>query len=643
MRLLESVPISSSPYLQLAWASRDTFAASLRFHHLRVKELDMMRTIAANEAEQAEVFLRKAEWQIGELKHTLDVEGTGLLERSILSFGLCGREPSGGNDDEHASSLQVADVLKSAIPGRRLHTHATSCQVLLWCGFPLDAQAGSSTRLPPAHGYGAAQGFHLPTAMYRARLESSFCYHASLVNASPVNDCTGDIPRSLQHHVPEVTGDHRSGRSVIPPHDQGPDTTTPHIMPPHARTSTRVRRARGSSVPTPTVQTPFVDNSFAVPSQAISTWNPTHFDQPEPNPDINQGFTPGPYTVQDNPIPYFQSSLPLLTLPTLPSIARSISADQSYNAAPLMVWASIPHTAVLAHHQQQCGTSDIPSQVQHQVPGVNPYSGVSTPSTPTSCSQSQRDEQLEQVIKFASIALVNEMALNCDWRHKELSDAPIHAQQLWSDKINECIVMACVRFSHPQVDPLDTTAKRIVRSLSTFHSKMALMAESYGKKFLQVGTDAGQAPDFVVMQQRVAQITDPSIPGSFFLHQQNDAGEVERLFGHHILEEFHLDCWYTRDNSPVRIFKASYNTTTPNMLALSSVAGRCSNQGNTIKFSTETYVDHFNNYRDGILTGLRHPSFSQPLRHRLDWLNTQGKDQRLLKSFGLSLSLPPWL
>ncbi|KAG6373094.1 hypothetical protein JVT61DRAFT_6699 [Boletus reticuloceps] len=422
-------------------------------------------------------------------------------------------------------------------------------------------------------------------------------------------------------------------------------------MPPHARTSTCARRARGSSVPTPTVQTPFVDNSFAVPSQAISTWNPTLFDQPEPNPDINPGFTPGPYTVQENPSTYFQSSLPLPALPALPSIVRSIS-DQSYNAAPSMVWASVPQTAVLAHHQQQCGTSDVPSQVQHQIPGVNLHSGVSTPSTPTSwyshrqvsqagsrdvdylnlgrthSSQSQRDEQLEQVIKFASIALVNEMALNCGWRHKELSDAPIHARQIWSDKINECIVMACVRFSHPQVHPSDTTAKRIVRSLSTFRSKMALMVESYGKKFLQVGADAGQAPDFVAMQQRVAQITDPSIPGSFFLHQQNNAGEVERLFGHHILEEFHLDCWYTRDNSPVRVFKASYNTTTPNMLALSSVAvRRCSNQGNTIKFSTETYADHFNNYRDGILAGLRHPSFSQPLSHRLDWLNAQGKER----------------
>ncbi|KAG6370696.1 hypothetical protein JVT61DRAFT_11078 [Boletus reticuloceps] len=222
------------------------------------------------------------------------------------------------------------------------------------------------------------------------------------------------------------------------------------------------------------------------------------------------------------------------------------------------------------------------------------------------------------------------MTLNYGWHHKELSDTPIHTWQIWFNKITECIITACVRFSYSQFNPLDTTAKRIVRSLSIFRSKMALMVESYRKKFFQVGVDTsptGQAPDFIVMQQWVAQITDPSIPGSFFLHKQNDVGDVKHLFGHPILEEFHLNCWYTHENSPLRVFKTSYSTTTANMLALTSVVGQCSNQGHTIKFSTETYADHFNNFQDGILTGLRHPSFSQPLSHHLDWLNTQGKEQ----------------
>ena len=52
--------------------------------------------------------------------------------------------------------------------------------------------------------------------------------------------------------------------------------------------------------------------------------------------------------------------------------------------------------------------------------------------------------------------------------------------------------------------------------------------------------------------------------------------------------------------------------------------GRCSSQGNVVKFSTEEYADHFDNYQDSIISGLQHPSFGQQLRDRLQWLNTQG-------------------
>jgi hypothetical protein len=101
----EAEDLHSHDMLQLARASRDALAAYLRFHRLRVKELDMMRAIAANECDQAEIFLRKAEWQIGEIKHILNHEGGGLLEQSTLSaFGLSGNEPSGSGRDECASN-----------------------------------------------------------------------------------------------------------------------------------------------------------------------------------------------------------------------------------------------------------------------------------------------------------------------------------------------------------------------------------------------------------------------------------------------------------------------------------------------------------------------------------------------------------
>ncbi|KAH0838800.1 hypothetical protein J3R83DRAFT_7197 [Lanmaoa asiatica] len=96
----EMEDLHSHDMLQLAWASHDIFTAYLQFHCLSVKEFDIMHAIATNEYEQAEVFLKKADWQIGEIKHVLDSEEVGLLEQSMLSFGLSGKEPSGSDNDK---------------------------------------------------------------------------------------------------------------------------------------------------------------------------------------------------------------------------------------------------------------------------------------------------------------------------------------------------------------------------------------------------------------------------------------------------------------------------------------------------------------------------------------------------------------
>lgn len=75
-----------------------------------------------------------------------------------------------------------------------------------------------------------------------------------------------------------------------------------------------------------------------------------------------------------------------------------------------------------------------------------------------------------------------------------------------------------------QFNALLAIEKKLVQLLSVFRSNMAAMGESYGQEFLQVGMHAptpGQVPDFIVMQEQVVHITDPSGPGSFFLHKWN--------------------------------------------------------------------------------------------------------------------------
>lgn len=86
--------------LQLARASRDAFTARLQYHRLRLKELELMCSVVTDECEVAETFVKKAEWQIGEIKHILNREGGGLDEHGVRSaFRTSGQESSDSDDN----------------------------------------------------------------------------------------------------------------------------------------------------------------------------------------------------------------------------------------------------------------------------------------------------------------------------------------------------------------------------------------------------------------------------------------------------------------------------------------------------------------------------------------------------------------
>lgn len=63
-----------------------------------------MRVVATDKCDQAEIFLKKADWQIGEIKHILDHDGIGLLEERTSLFGPLGREPAGSEYDANVIS-----------------------------------------------------------------------------------------------------------------------------------------------------------------------------------------------------------------------------------------------------------------------------------------------------------------------------------------------------------------------------------------------------------------------------------------------------------------------------------------------------------------------------------------------------------
>ncbi|KAI5992718.1 hypothetical protein EDD15DRAFT_2367995 [Pisolithus albus] len=70
--------------LQLARASREAFAAQVRLRLRRIQELDVMRTIAYDEYEEALSLLRQADRQVGEVRHTISSAGTSIATLSSL-------------------------------------------------------------------------------------------------------------------------------------------------------------------------------------------------------------------------------------------------------------------------------------------------------------------------------------------------------------------------------------------------------------------------------------------------------------------------------------------------------------------------------------------------------------------------------
>ncbi|KIJ59255.1 hypothetical protein HYDPIDRAFT_118677 [Hydnomerulius pinastri MD-312] len=106
-RSKEVEDLHSYRMLELARASYDAFVANERYRRLRIREIDAMRTIAVNEHEEATSLRKRAEGQIGEIRHMLSVNGTVLLDSQLKRF------PSDNSDDTPKSSAEAESGIHS--------------------------------------------------------------------------------------------------------------------------------------------------------------------------------------------------------------------------------------------------------------------------------------------------------------------------------------------------------------------------------------------------------------------------------------------------------------------------------------------------------------------------------------------------
>ncbi|KAL4062769.1 hypothetical protein V8B97DRAFT_1144880 [Scleroderma yunnanense] len=98
-RSAEVEDLHSLRILQLARASREVFAAQAKYHHLRIREIDIMRMVAVGEYEEAVANLKNADRQIGEVRHDLSSNGTALSEGKLIFSPI-----DGISDDGEGSS-----------------------------------------------------------------------------------------------------------------------------------------------------------------------------------------------------------------------------------------------------------------------------------------------------------------------------------------------------------------------------------------------------------------------------------------------------------------------------------------------------------------------------------------------------------
>ena len=99
--------------LQLARASREAFVAHAKYRCLRIQEIEVMRLIAVDEYEEAEVAVRRADHQIGEVWHLITSEGKAVGDgttRFLLNETSSDHSSIGGISEAAPGSPSSSDT-----------------------------------------------------------------------------------------------------------------------------------------------------------------------------------------------------------------------------------------------------------------------------------------------------------------------------------------------------------------------------------------------------------------------------------------------------------------------------------------------------------------------------------------------------
>lgn len=94
--------------LRIARTSRDAHNTKIQYHRIRLRELDMMRSLVADELEESQISLDEVERQIGHIRKRLYASGgtasieqcgkwSGLFDASSCAGFACDESESGSS------------------------------------------------------------------------------------------------------------------------------------------------------------------------------------------------------------------------------------------------------------------------------------------------------------------------------------------------------------------------------------------------------------------------------------------------------------------------------------------------------------------------------------------------------------------
>ncbi|KAI9462273.1 hypothetical protein HD554DRAFT_2176026 [Boletus coccyginus] len=236
---------------------------------------------------------------------------------------------------------------------------------------------------------------------------------------------------------------------------------------------------------------------------------------------------------------------------------------------------------------------------------------------------------IQKVLTFARHSIVNDMINGLGWPYGVIARTAYEAAMI------EGISQANDAFKE-KVELTYNMQTLLLKEPTYVRSKAVEYAEEYAEKFF-VTRDADLLADPQRYQDwkiaHLAVMSDHGKP-SFFFHEHDSAGGVERWFGNTTLENFHCDFWYTTNFLPVKYFLHTYSTTPTRMYALSATAllcacrrvatGRKHNSKNVLPFSSENYGPVFDVYHTAVVEYLNHADIGPIIGARLDCLNAEG-------------------